>query len=298
MAVVTLTFIGSEEEITSGVPKTMDILSNVPATIYFTIDGTAPTIDSPIYIDTIHFPTGQTSVILSAFGVDGNSVSGPILTQVFAADMTDISVSRNVGDEGIVVDRKEFGPDIIDGFDADGNPNRFLDIEEIDLGLINSAKGYLGLAEGTQVEINFPLPTETPYPFDDNFALFSTPEVGELFNPYARTIIIDNRIDNDINIIPRPYGSLHNIYREFGGHRLRNPADDAAYVSGGFVRRFYDAQKGVMVAYYFDHNEGRYVKNIQNLPSNIPNTLGGGGYGSIPLIFKWITPGAQTGLLT
>jgi hypothetical protein len=296
MAVVTLTFTGSEKEITSGVPESVSIVSNVPATIYFTIDGSIPSLSSPIYIDEIEFPTGYTSITLSAFGVNSDDEAGPILTQVFAADTTSITVTRHVGLEGVVIDRADEGPNYIDGFDADGEPNRFFDMEELELELVHAARGYLGIEEGTQIEVNFPLPTETVYPFDDSFVPFSTPEVAELFNPYARTIVIDNRIDNDLNIMLRPFGSLHNLQQEFGGKRLRGTSE-AAYVSGGFVRRFYDAKNNVMVSYYFDHNEGRYVKNIQELPSNIPQTLGGGNF-NMPLVFKWVTPGMQTGLVT
>lgn len=297
MTVVTLTFTGSAEEITSGIPKTMSIESNVPSTVYFTLDGTTPTIDSPIYIDTFDFPTNTTSVTLSAFGVDALDNAGPILTQVFAADTTRITVTRNVGLEGIVVDRAGTGLNIVAGYDADGEVNSYLDIPEIDLGIVHSVQGYLGLAPGTAVTITFPTPSQTSYPWDDTFVPFSTPEIGQFFNPYARTIVIDNRIHNDINIIPRPYGSLNNVYTEFGGFRIRNPADDATYVSGGFVRRFYDARKNVMVSYYFDHNEGRYVKNIQEFPSGVPNIFPG-NLGTSPFVFKWVMPGTETALLT
>jgi hypothetical protein len=95
----------------------------------------------------------------------------------------------------------------------------------------------------------------------------------------------------------RPHGSLHNIYREFGGKRLREAADDAAYISGGFVKRFYDAKNNIMVSYYFDHNEGRYVKNIQELPSNIQNPDGiGVKTKGPPLVFKWIYRGRQSSI--
>src|SRR3990167_1055676 len=150
MAVVTLVFTGSEEEITSGVPKSVTIASNVPATIYFTIDGSTPSLSSPIYIDGIEFPTGQTSVTLSAFGVNSDDEAGPILTQVFAADTTSITVTRHVGMEGVVIDRADEGPDYFDGFDADGEPNRFFDMEELELELVRRAKGYLGTEEGSQ----------------------------------------------------------------------------------------------------------------------------------------------------
>jgi len=298
MAVVTLTFSGSELEIVSGIPKLMTIESNVPATIYFTLDGTTPTTDSPIYVDTFAMPDNQNTVTLSAFGVDSDDITGPTLTQVFAPDVTRINITRGIGLEGIVINRADDDTDNVIGYDADGEPVSYTDYtqEYLNLRLIKSEKGLHGIYEGTQVEVSMPNPESTITTSDDGFAPFSTPEIGELFNPEARVILIDNRKDNDIEIPLKPYGSIHNIYKEFGGKRLLEPADDAAYVSGGHVRRFFDAKNRVMVTYYFDHNESRWVKSIQDLPNNIPAT----NYSVSsrqPLVFPWIQPGTQTGTI-
>ena len=298
MAIVTLTFVGSDEEIVAGIPRTMTIESNIPATIYFTIDGSTPTTESPIYTGTFDMPDGKNSVILSAFGVDGLNEAGPVLTQTFAPDVTDISVSRNVGKEGFVLDWAYKGPDTPTRYDADGYDAMFLDVDVETLDVIRSYRGWNGIAEGTEIEVGIPDPSTTPSFEDDGLVMYSTPEVGELFNPHARLIFIDNRKDNDINITLRPFGSLHNIYKEFGGKRLLEAADDAAYVSGGFVRRFYDTKNNVMVSYYFDHNEARYVKNIQELPEDIKNTnnIGIQNNASTPLVFQWIYRGRQSSI--
>lgn len=298
MTVVTLTFIGSEQEIVSGIPKLMTIESNIPATIYFTLDGAIPTTDSPIYVDTFEMPDGQNTVTLSAFGIDSDGMPGPVLTQAFAPDVTRVSVARSIGLEGIVVDRADDDTDNVLGYGADGEPISFTDFEKkhLNLRLIRSERGLFGIYEGTQVEVSVPDPDSTITTSDDGFTPFSTPEVGELFNPEARFILIDNRKDNDIELPLKPYGSIHNIYKEFGGKRLMEPADDAAYVSGGHVRRFFDAKNNVMVTYYFDHNESRWVKNIQELPDNIPAT----NYSASsrqPLVFPWVHPGTQTGTI-
>lgn len=296
MSVVTLSFEGSEEEIVDGIPRYMSIEANIPSTIYFTTDGTTPTTDSPIYTSSFEMPDGTNSVTLSAFGVDSEGTSGPILTQTFAPDVTEISVARNVGLEGFVLSRPDIGEDYKDGFDADGDVARFMDVDLETLDVLRKDRGYLGIAEGTAVEISYPDPDETNYLIDDGFVPFSTPRVGELFNPRARTIVIDNRVQNDIRLVLRGYTSLHDIYREFGGTRLLDPADDAAYVSGGFVRRFYSAEKNVMVSYYFDHNENRYIKNIQDLPSNTVSNAGANFKTTLPLVFPWIAYGSQSGL--
>lgn len=298
MTVITLTFVGSEEEIVSGIPRFMTIESNVPATIHFTLDGSTPTTDSPIFVDTFEMPDNKNSVTLSAFGIDSENNTSPILTQVFAPDTTRITVSRRVGLEGFVIDRATDDTDNVVGFGADGEPVAFTDFSTsfLNLRLIRSEKGLHGIADGTQVEVSMPDPDSTITTSDDGFTPFSTPEVGELFNPEARFILIDNRKDNDIDIALKPYGSLHNVYEEFGGKRLLHPADDATYVSGGHVRRFFNSKNKTMVTYYFDHNESRWVKNIQKLPEGIP-AVNYGSTAHLPIIFPWIHPGKQTGTI-
>lgn len=296
MAVITLTFDRSEEEIVSGIPRYITISSNVPSTIYFTLDETQPTISSPIYTDTFEMPDGENSVTLSAFGIDVDGYESPILTQVFSPNTTRISISRNTGTEGFVLSWADIGSNTPDGFDADGNVARFMDVDIETLDIKRSEKGYLGIAEGTAISVNFPNPSETASLIDDGFIPFSSPKIGENFNPNARMILIDNREDNDLNITLRPYGSLSNIYSEFGGKRIREAADDAAYISGGFVRRFYNPSNNIMVSYYFDHNEARYVKNIQELPENIHSGNNICATIRMPLVFKWLERGRQSSI--
>jgi hypothetical protein len=295
MAVTTLTFTGSEQEIVSGIPKSMTIEANVPATIYFTLDGSTPTTNSPIYIDTFEMPDNKNSITLSAFGVDSEDIAGPILTQVFAPDVTQIDVARIVGSEGLVINRADNDTDNVIGYDADGEAVSFTDLDAdfLERRVLKSGKGLFGILDGTQIEVLVPDPKETTTTSDDGFVIFSTPETGELFNPEARFIFIDDRKDNDIDITMKPYGSLHNIYKEFGGKRLLEPADDAAYISGGKVRSFYNAKNNVMVSYHYDHNEARWVKTVQDLPENIPTIRYGSNFGQ-PLVFPWIHPGKQT----
>lgn len=293
MAVVTLTFTGSDEEITAGIPRYITITSNVPSTIYFTLDGSVPTINSPIYIDTFEMPDGETSVTLSAFGVDYDGYLGPILTQVFAADQSTIDVTRNIGLEGVVVDRYVDPTDIPVGYGYSGYLNAVSDIPRIDLEEIHSARGRLGIAEGTQIEVGTPPPEDTAYPFDDEFQP-SSKTSDDFFNPYAKTIVVDNREENVIRITSRPWGSLRtNSMHKNVWSRQELRGSDSTYISGGYIRHFYSPEKNTMVGYLFDHNTNRWVKSIQELPSNIPAFIGHTKLGP-PLVIQWIGRGRHS----
>jgi hypothetical protein len=293
MAVVTLTFTSSEEEIVSGIPEEVTIESNVPSTIFFTLDGTVPTENSPIYVDVVTMPDNENSVTLSAFGVDADGYDGPILTQVFAPDTTQIDVTRHVGLEGFVVDRFVDLTDTEDGFDADSDPVRFIDHPLIDLDVIHSSQGRLGIAEGAQIEILVPDPTDTPNPFDDDFVPFSS-NADQFFNPYAKTIIMDARIDSDVQILNRPWGSIRKTMTRNDWGRPEIMGTDSTYISGGFVKSFYSRKHNTMVSYYFDQNELRNVKSIQDLPENIPGIRDNFLFTAPPLVFKWIERGRHS----
>lgn len=293
MSVVVLTFTSSDEEIVSGVPRTVTIESNVPSTIYYTLDGTTPNTDSFIYTDTLEMPEGDSSVTLSAFGIDFDGYESSVLTQLFAADQTQITVSRMIGAEGFVVNRYDDLTDTEWGFDADGYAVSYIDHPIEDLDIIRSDRGYLGIYQGAQIEVSTPLPSDTAYPFDDDFEATTTPEQAEFFNPYAKSIVMDSRINNDLRIINRPFGSMRTLARDDMGFGQLS-GTDSTYVSGGFLRRFYSPQNNIMVSYYFDHNEIRHVKNIQGLPS-IPRTLGFNSL-SQPLVFQWIERGRHSAI--
>lgn len=293
MTVVALTFTSSDEEITSGIPRYVDISSNVPSTIYYTIDGSTPTEESLIYVETLQLSDGQTSITLSAFGVDYDGYLSPILTQTFAADQTDITISRNIGSEGLVVDRYDDLTDYVVGYDYMGEAVAYSDIERIDLSEIHSSSGRLGLAEGTLIEISKPNPEDTANPFDDEFQANSSPS-DLFFNPYAKTITVDKREDNTVTILSRPFGSIrtnanrHNIWER---QELRGA--ESTHVSGGHIRTFYNSKNNIMMGFYYDNYTNRWIRSIQDMPSNITNSFNFWQFGQ-PLVFRWIGRGRHS----
>ena len=284
-----LTFTRSVEEIVAGVPKTVSIESNVPATIYFTLDGSTPTINSPIYISTISMPFGETTVVLSAFGVNADGYDGPILTQVFSADVSQVDIARNLGLEGIVVDRFDDPTNTVVGYDAGGDPVSFTDIE---LDEIHSSQGRLGIADGVKIELQKPNPEDTGNPFDDNFVISSNNDNG-FYNPFAKVIYIDNANDNVVDTYSRPWGSMRTNHMHgnmWSAQELRS--SDSNYISGGYMRTFYNKATNSMVSYFYDNNTNRWLRKRQDLP-NVPNIFQS-NYSGQASVFQWIGRGRHS----
>jgi hypothetical protein len=277
------------------VPEYVEIESSAPANIYYTTDGTEPSILSTIYDGPVYLSLDTTnSITLSAFGVDLDGYSGPVLSQTFSQDGGLISVARLVNGEGRIVDDYSDDTNTNYGYDANGQAASFIDLteEEVFNLTVRGDRGINGIGEGTVVQVNVPDPTTTANPYDDNFNPYTTTQYAATFDPYAKTIVIDNRLTNEVGVLLRPHGSFSDVYREKYGRRIRSVSEDACYVSGGAVRRLYNPATNTMCCYYFDHNEARWIKNIQQMPSNIPQTLGQGTKGG--MVFTWIPRGKQS----
>lgn len=86
MAVICVTITQSEEQIVSGIPKTVSITTNIPATIFYTLDGTTPTLFSTIYTGPIYLPANQLLVTLSVLATNGVD-SSPIVVEQYQTDI-------------------------------------------------------------------------------------------------------------------------------------------------------------------------------------------------------------------
>lgn len=290
MSVFIINLVPSKEEILAGVPRYLQIVSNIPATIYYTLDGTTPTLDSPIYTGTITMPVDDL-VVVSAFGIDSLNNNSPVITQIFGPFFYGI----NKGSEGIVVDGPiiPLSEKIIDGYNADSKPIRFLDIPRIELQLVHSHVGFDGAGRGDATNILEPTEIQEPGLIEDqDWVIFTTTEKAQFFNPYAKNIIIDGRKDNEVFFLNRPFGTMRNDKKFDGGKNYRISGLDDNYISGGFTNHFYDKEKKILVSYYRDTNSLTMVKSIQPY---VVNRVGVGPqrfYG-MPLVFQWLPRGKQ-----
>jgi hypothetical protein len=295
MAILTISAESLGPELIAGIPMLVALSTNLPSTIYFTLDGSEPTLTSAVYIQPIQLPTDQISIQLRALAISGSDSGQLDVTYSVDSGIVDATTAYYGDSRGPIVDAYDVPEDFMDGYGPGDDlvvdePVRYSDIPIEDLELQYSRTGPEGMGPGTLIAIGFPDTEVMARKVGAVDADASSPNNDNVFfNPRSLFITIDGRDgyqDQSVFIINRPWAGTMDITKYLGGKSLYEPSP---YISGGFVRSFRDWEKGIIVFYYFDHNETRWIKSIQYLdpdkqPANIGNRNQTGG----PLVFKWI----------
>jgi hypothetical protein len=291
MAVIAITATGLGPQLISGIPQLVALSTNVPSTIFYTLDGSSPTVLSRVYVSAILMPTDM-SVRLRAWAISGTDRGSLDIT--FSTNSSALTYPRRIDGYGIgiAVDAYNVVPVLLDGYKPDENlvvdvPARYSDYELKDLEIQFSRTGPDGEGRGTAI-INGPVvggvPEIDPRPSSPN-------NQNVYFNPRSMYIVIDGRDgyeDQSVYIINRPYGNTMDMVKYLQGKSMYEPQP---YISGGHVKTFYSIRDGygIACAYYFDHNETRWIKSIQSFdPNTIPQGIGDRRQFGPPLVFKWI----------
>ncbi len=286
MAVITLTIIESVSQLISGIPEYVSFETDIPATIFFTLDGEDPDTSSEIVIDSIYLPTDSNAITLKAIAIASLSQSS-ILTKEYASDVSDIDKDRIIDQEGVSILRID--EPVVDSlaFDQDNNPAETTAIPIVDLDIQTSTRDSIGqpIPDGTTKDfIQFPIKQiENIQPFQGQI---STPNNNVNFDPQAGLIIIDGSTPENfqnqvVRIINKPYNTM-SIHSDFyNEHIMERPI-----ITGNFVRMMYNPNTGKTVFYYYESRENRWLKSIQTIepkPLNLtPRTV------QNSFVFKWI----------
>jgi hypothetical protein len=297
MVVLTITAVGLGPQLMAGIPQLVELETNLPAVIYFTLDGSQPTIASPVYVRTIQLPTLM-RVRLRALAISGPDTGTLDISFVAVTDIIHPTRRFEGHGGGIVVDAYGIPEVSIDGYGPDtGHPIsdneypvdlavRGSDIPLTDLDIKYSRTGFDGEPPGILISVGFPQDLGERESAVD--ARASSPNHDNVyFNPRSQFIVIDGRDgyqDQSIFIINRPFGGTMDEVKYLGGKSLYEPSP---YISGGLVRQFYNYDKGIGVFYYFDHNECRWIKSIQKMEERLPSNVGI-RHGGNPLVFAWM----------
>lgn len=320
MATITITIKESPLQLLAGIPSNITLESNVPATIFYTIDGTTPTISSSVAVGQIELPTNSGSVTVKAYATDGTDSSAIITQQYitnvvpgrhphdkvygrdkapgkatfpFGSPVEALSPGQRFGNTaGPVVDDQQ-GPRIPTGFDGfDGYAGYKDPTEKYDFLFSETNEiGQTGRGLGT-------LPARVIYvkPRNDNTQTQSTNTASPLFDPRALVTFQDSRdeqYDPDIPRINRPYFDLEDPAKVRDGSLLTNI--DTLTPTGGFLKAHFNPTDNSLTYYYYDNRVSRWIISKEpyspsmnptaNMSGIVTRSSRGQGVG---LIFKWI----------
>jgi hypothetical protein len=299
MAVISVTVTQSYEQVVSGIPKTVSITTNIPATIFYTLDGTDPTLFSTMYTGAIFLPFNHLLVTLKILATNGID-SSPIVVEQYMTNIVDgnarLPHAATTAQAGSVIpDSYPFGtpafqpqqgylnpaesgstvfnpalPSAATGYDGQGNPTGFTNqpynisnyqIVYTDRDATGNQGGNIG---------NVPGKTTLPYPSDvqpdrgqtSGQGPEETSQFTTLFDPRAMVIFQDvsKEDPNDPPQINRQFFSLENSERSRDGTMYFNTGlDAAAPPSGSFVRAHYNPRNNTITHYYRDSWSNKWI---------------------------------------
>jgi hypothetical protein len=321
MVVISLSITESSAQVVSGIPESVIVASNIPATIFYTLDGTDPTLFSNIYTGPIILPYNDVLLItLKVYATNGTDTS-PILTEVYTTNIlhnarlphspTDaqaepnldglypfgtnpdnpIGIYLNPGDAGTTVDNPAL-PTTGTGYDGAGAPTGFTNepYNTENYNIIYSttnSEGETGPGIGTLPAHVTVIPDPGPPEQTNQFS--------NLFDPRAFVIFQDFSTENpdDPPQINRMYFSLENSERVRDGNNFYNSGLDAPPVSGSFLRSHYNPRTNEITYYYLDSIANKWI--ISKTPYKPTGTFDGNLAGMVlskekgaGFVFEWI----------
>jgi hypothetical protein len=299
MAVISVTVTQSSVQVVSGIPKTVSITTNIPATIFYTLDGTDPTLFSTMYTGAIFLPTNFLLVTLKILATNGTD-SSPIVIEQYQTNIVDGNArlphsATTAQAASVIPDPYPFGtapyqpqqgflnpadsgvtaynqalPGIANGFDANGNPAVFTNqpYNTDNYQIVYSDKTATG-AQGLGIG-NMPGKTTLPYPSDIQPDMGQTSGQGPeetnqfttTFDPRAMVIFQDfsKENPNDPPQINHQFFSLENTERSRDGSAYFNSGKDStAAPTGSFVKAHYNPKNNTMTHYYRDSVSNKWI---------------------------------------
>lgn len=286
MTVISISIIESSEQLVAGFPKTISISTNVPATVFYTTDGSTPTTLSSVYISSLVLPTDELQFTLKVFATNGVDTS-PVITNIYSTNIlenTRLPHATLPKVDNVAVSLYPFGSNsptltfdylnnanagttvvnpslsvIPYGYDADGNTvganQAFHDYMNIYSTTDAQNKTYNGVGN---------LPGIVTV-IGRRSALEYTPKESSrsngLFNPKAMVIFQDSTTDdptNPVQLNPQAF-SLENLEIVKDGAALRASGLDTATITGSFLRSHYNPRTQMITSYYRDSSTNRWI---------------------------------------
>ena len=262
---ITLTITESDNQFVSGIPEYVTLSTGSPATIFYTINGDSPSPDdSEIYVDYIFMPTDVSYVKLKILVILSSGASEDFEHE-FYTSQSNIDGRRMMGSEGISILR--VGSEVVDSLslNLDGYASQETSIDISDLDIKTSKYDSIGYENPDKTSRDFIRFSEKDS--SNNNDIFSSTSVNSniFFNPKAGYIEIDGTtkgaIDSqEVRIVNRASGTMSTVGSAFNDHLLQTPP-----VTGNLVRSYYDKNRNIMISYYYESRECRWIVSKQSV---------------------------------
>lgn len=324
MVVISLSIIESTEQIIDGIPRSITISTNVPASIFYTLDGSDPSIMSEQYIEPIITNSNLDQLILKVFATNGIN-STPIITEQYITNNFHqrkphakvlgleshsgnfpfgnnyASQAADYGYNAGITKSSAHNTSHSNSFDADGNPIDFSDKpynqEHYTINYDNSLPKTSDLASVGTLPANIVIKPDEPV--KDYSEMYSN-----LFDPKAMVIFqdFDNQKLEDTVSLNRDFFSLDNKDTSMYGANYFSTADDGNKTNfGSFIRSEYNPKTNKITYYYRDSYTQKWIISSQTFTNTggWQNNLSGIVLNSRPgsrFVYEWV-PGIYRTLI-
>jgi len=323
MAAITITIIESTLRLVAGIPDNITLETNVPATIFYTLDGSIPTTSSNVALGPISMPGNQGTVFLNTFATDGIDTC-PIVTQEYGTTTATNRQSRDkiVGtsslskcppfpfsssvssgngfngrflNTGGITVNDPLQPQLPDGYDGTATltHSNYTNENVFSYDLLFSETNSIG-ETGSGIGT---LPAGVTIVHDDtNTPSESTDAASAYFDPKAQVIYQDARddqYDEDVPRVMRPFFNLEN--EETARDGILKQVSDVQAPGGSALRQHYNSKDNTITYSYYDSRTNRWI--FSTVPFQ-PKNKRIGNYSSIVFsssrekglqyVFKWI----------